>query len=87
MGWLNKLKALITRKNKSNKEEGKKQFLPPVPKKMKKEKVNPSRKIRECGVCRGEILPDETMRKEPGTGMYFHTLCIKEAKKFISISI
>jgi len=87
MGWLNKIKELLKKKNKKNKEEGKKQFIPPVPKKMSEDKVNNSRKIRECGICRGEILPDEYMRKEPGTGMYFHTLCIKEAKKFIGINI
>lgn len=85
MSWLQNLKDLITRKNKKNKKENKKQFMPPAPKKMNPKRIDPSRKIRECGVCQGDILPDELMRKEPGTGKYFHVLCIKEAKRFVGI--
>ena len=87
MSWLSKIKDLITRKNKKNKSEGKKQFIPPRPKKLPERKIDPNRKIRECGICKGMILPDEVIRKEPGTGLYFHSLCIKEAKKFIGINI
>jgi hypothetical protein len=87
MSWLDKFKKLISRKNKKNKKEGKKQFIPPKPKKMNPDKIDPNRKIRECGICQRLILNDELMRKEPGTGKYFHILCIKEAKKFVGINV
>ena len=54
---------------------------------MPEEKIDPDRKVRECEICKRRIWPNEYMRKEPGTGMYFHSLCIKEAKKFLGISI
>lgn len=83
MSWFSKFKDLITRKNKKQKEEGKKQFIPPEPKFLREEKIDPNRKIRECKICQGDILPEHAMRKEKGTCLYFHTNCIKEAKKFL----
>ena len=83
MKFFSKIKDLIFRKNEENKKEGKEQFIPPAPKLLREDKIDPSRRIRECKICQGDILPEHAMRKEPGTSFYFHTLCIKEAKKFL----
>jgi len=83
MSWLSKIKDLITRKNKKNKKEKKPEFIIPIPKKMNPEKVDPTRKVRECGVCKGDINYDEVMTKK--AGFYMHDSCLKAARKFVGI--
>ena len=83
MNLITKLKELITREKVKKKKEGKKSFLLPLPKKLNPEKVNPERKIRECGICKNDVLPDEVMTKNQG--IYMHKSCIKYAKKYFSV--
>jgi len=83
MNWLKKIIGLCKKgdeKCEEEKDSNDKEFLPPPADILPTDKINWCRKIRECGVCKKNILPEERITKT--AGFYFHTSCLKSAKSF-----
>lgn len=85
MSWLDKIRELIGKKKEDGGEDIKKQLILPDFKLLREDKIDWDRKVRECGVCKQDILPEHSMRKEPGTAFYFHTSCIRAAKDYLGV--
>ena len=83
MNFVQRIRNWLNREKEEPVETKKKPFVIPLPKKMNPDKVDPERKIRECGICKGEILPDEVMTKSQG--YYMHKTCIEYAKRYFGL--
>jgi len=84
MNWFKKILGIGRRKPKDEVvTDDKDNFVVPPISKLPEHKVDPNRKIRKCGVCEDNILPDERITKL--SGHYFHQSCFKKEKGLYAV--